>query len=85
MNRSGGFGSASFGLALAAGAVAMVTAQSRPAEPLSIARQGYLFAGGKYSMVNGRQVMSGHLYAEFLLCQRQLPCHVDALDCGHIQ
>src|SRR6476646_8758762 len=71
MNRSGGFGSASFGLALAAGAVAMVTAQSRPAEPLSIARQGYLFAGGKYSTVNGRQVMSGQLYAEFQIPARQ--------------
>ena len=32
---------------------------------LSIAKQGYLFAGGKYSTVNGRKVMSGQLYAEF--------------------
>ena len=33
--------------------------------PLAIARQGYLFAGGKYSTVDGRQAMSGQLYAEF--------------------
>src|ERR1700760_1043432 len=39
-------------------------------EPLAIARQGYLFAGGKYSTVNNQQVMSGQLYAEF-----QIPAH----------
>src|SRR5579864_639681 len=35
------------------------------AEPLSIARQGYLFAGGKYSAGPNGQTMSGQLYAEF--------------------
>ena len=40
-------------------------AGAQPVEPLSIARQGYLFAGGKYSTVNGKRVMSGQLYAEF--------------------
>ena len=49
----------------------MTTAQTKPAEPLSIARQGYVFAGGKYSTVNGRQVMSGQLYAEFQIPARQ--------------
>ena len=39
--------------------------------PLSIKRQGYLFAGGKYSTVNGRRVLSGHLYAEFQIPSRQ--------------
>ena len=48
---------------LAAALVAAAGAQS--VEPLSIARQGYLFAGGKYSTVNGKRVMSGQLYAEF--------------------
>jgi len=38
---------------------------SQRVAPLSIARQGYLFAGGKYSTVDGRQIMSGQLYAEF--------------------
>ena len=72
MNRTArGFGAASVALVFIAGAVAMMTAQNKPAEPLSIARQGYLFAGGKYSTVNGRQVMSGQLYAEFQIPARQ--------------
>lgn len=41
------------------------TAQTQDPAPLSIERQGYLFAGGKYSTVNGRRVLSGQLYAEF--------------------
>ena len=39
--------------------------QIATAPPLSIARQGYLFAGGKYSTVNGKQVLMGQLYVEF--------------------
>ena len=39
--------------------------------PLSIAQQGYFFAGGKYSTINGHQVMSGQLYAEFQIPARQ--------------
>jgi pimeloyl-ACP methyl ester carboxylesterase len=34
-------------------------------EPLSIAREGYFFAGGKLQTINGRQVMSGQAYVEF--------------------
>jgi pimeloyl-ACP methyl ester carboxylesterase len=71
MNRTARrFGGLSLALALVAGAIVMTSAQTRP-EPLSIARQGYLFAGGKYSTVNGRQVMSGQLYAEFQIPVRQ--------------
>ncbi len=40
-------------------------------EPLSIAKQGYLFAGGKYSTEGGQQVLSGHLYAEYQIPSRQ--------------
>jgi len=40
-------------------------------QPLVIARQGYLFAGGKYSMVDGRQVMSGQIYVELQIPQRR--------------
>lgn len=58
-------------LVLALGATARGTAQATHPEPLSIARQGYLFAGGKYSTVNDRQVMSGQLYAEFQIPSRQ--------------
>jgi pimeloyl-ACP methyl ester carboxylesterase len=42
-----------------------MTAQTRHPEALSIARQGYLFAGGKYSDGGNGQAMSGQLYAEF--------------------
>jgi pimeloyl-ACP methyl ester carboxylesterase len=40
-------------------------AQTKLTSPLSIARQGYLFAGGKYSNVNGKKLITGQLYAEF--------------------
>lgn len=49
-----------------------VIAQIGDRGPLSIARQGYLFAGGKYSTIDDRQVMTGHLYAEFQIPSRQL-------------
>jgi pimeloyl-ACP methyl ester carboxylesterase len=58
-------------LALAVGTATGITAQARRPEPLSIAKQGYLFAGGKYSTVNGRKVMSGQLYAEFQIPAKQ--------------
>jgi hypothetical protein len=41
------FRALSIALALAVGAAARVPAQAKHPEPLSIARQGYLFAGGK--------------------------------------
>jgi pimeloyl-ACP methyl ester carboxylesterase len=40
-------------------------------EPLVIARQGYVFAGGKYSSPGGAQAISGHLYAEFQIPARK--------------
>ena len=55
------------------GAAAYVTAQAGSSGPLSIARQGYLFAGGTYTTVNGRQVMSGQSYVTPLV-----PRHVAA-------
>jgi pimeloyl-ACP methyl ester carboxylesterase len=39
--------------------------------PISIERQGYLFAGGKYSTVNAQQVMSGQIYAEYQIPAKQ--------------
>jgi pimeloyl-ACP methyl ester carboxylesterase len=45
-------------------------AQAGKIPPLEIAREGYLFAGGKYSTVKDAQVMSGQIYAEF-----QIPVH----------
>lgn len=41
------------------------TAQPKNSAPLQIAREGYVFAGGKYSTVKGAPVMSGQLYAEY--------------------
>src|SRR5438105_1279905 len=59
-------------LALTVGAAARVSVQRGSPESLSIARQGYLFAGGKYSTINDRQVLSGQLYAEFQIPARQM-------------
>src|SRR5437764_11321622 len=59
------------GLAIAAAASVTMQTQRKAAGPLSIARQGYLFAGGKYSTVNDRQVLTGQLYAEFQIPSRQ--------------
>jgi len=47
------------------GLLAPRLAHSQNLAPLSIAREGYVYAGGKYSTVNGRQVISGQLYAEY--------------------
>ena len=61
-------------LAAAAALVAAATgliAQNAEPPPLAIQRQGYVFAGGQYSTVNGRRVLSGHLYAEFQIPARQ--------------
>ena len=58
-------------LVLSLGVTATVKAQAARPEPLSIARQGYVFAGGRYSTGNDRQVMSGQLYAEFQIPSRQ--------------
>jgi len=41
------------------------------AGPLPIAKQGYLFAGGKYSMVDGKRVLAGQLYAEYQIPRAQ--------------
>src|SRR5262245_54583297 len=50
---------------------ALASAQAQRPEPLSVARQGYMFAGGTYSTVNGRRVLSGQLYAEFQILSKQ--------------
>jgi pimeloyl-ACP methyl ester carboxylesterase len=48
-----------------------VTAIAKDLPPLSIERQGYLFAGAKYSTVNDQQVMSGQIYAEYQIPAKQ--------------
>jgi pimeloyl-ACP methyl ester carboxylesterase len=58
-------------VALVIAAAGGVRVETGDPQPLSIARQGYLFAGGKYSTVNKQQVMSGQLYAEFQIPSKQ--------------
>ena len=59
-------------LAFGVGASAFVVAQAAPAtDAPPIAKQGYLFAGGKYSTVNGKRVMAGQIYAEFQIPKNQ--------------
>lgn len=53
-------------------AAASAIAQGTDPPPLAIKRQGYVFAGGTYSTVNGRRVLSGQLYAEFQIPVRQV-------------
>ena len=60
------------GLLAASAALALLPALAAQAqEPLSIAKQGYLFAGGKYTTVNGRQVLSGQMYVEYQIPRRR--------------
>jgi pimeloyl-ACP methyl ester carboxylesterase len=61
-------------IARTSGVVLLVALMAQAAdnpEPLSIARQGYLFAGGKYSTAGKQRVMSGQLYAEFQIPVKQ--------------
>ena len=59
------------GLLTLAAAVAVLSTAAQAQEPLAIAKQGYLFAGGKYTIVDGRQVMSGQAYVEFQIPRRR--------------
>jgi pimeloyl-ACP methyl ester carboxylesterase len=71
---------AALGPVAAAGSAYGLTAETRTtpptqqlpaAGPLPIAKQGYLFAGGKYATVNGKRVMAGQLYAEYQIPRAQ--------------
>jgi len=53
------------------GAALGLAAQGKEAGPLAIARQGYVFAGGRYSTSSSGQAMSGQLYAEFQIPARR--------------
>jgi pimeloyl-ACP methyl ester carboxylesterase len=61
-------------LLLASGITALgISADAAPAanDGVPVAKQGYLFAGGKYSTVNGKRVMAGQIYAEFQIPKNQ--------------
>ena len=51
--------------ALLCGAATAQAQNTTAADELAIAKQGYLFAGGKYQTIDGKQVMAGQVYAEF--------------------
>jgi len=51
--------------------VAGSSGRAQDSGPVSIAREGYVFAGGKYSEVKGKEVMSGQLYAEYQVPAKQ--------------
>jgi pimeloyl-ACP methyl ester carboxylesterase len=55
---------------ISAGLISM-PAKETSLPPLSIAQQGYLFAGGKYSTVKDRPTLTGQLYAEFQIPARR--------------
>jgi pimeloyl-ACP methyl ester carboxylesterase len=59
--------SASAALALLAATAVLA---GEPA-PLSIAKIGNLYAGGKYTEIKGKKVMNGQVYAEFLIPAKQ--------------
>ena len=57
--------------ALALASSASVVAAPAATDGPPIAKQGYLFAGGKYQTVNGKRVMAGQIYAEFQIPKNQ--------------
>jgi pimeloyl-ACP methyl ester carboxylesterase len=61
-----------FGLFTATAALALLaSAAANAQQPISIAKEGYLFTGGKYVTVNGKQVMSGQAYVEYQIPRRK--------------
>ncbi|MDB5651331.1 MAG: alpha/beta-hydrolase [Hyphomicrobiales bacterium] len=44
---------------------------ARAEEPLVLAKTGWLYAGGHLESVNGKQYMTGQMYAEYMLPARQ--------------
>ena len=52
-------------LSLALIAQISLPAKEASSEPLILAQEGYLFAGGKYSLVQDRQQLAGQIYAEY--------------------
>ncbi len=48
-----------------------IAVRAEQTAPLSIAKIGNIYAGGKYTEVKGKKVMSGQVYAEFLIPAKQ--------------
>jgi len=61
-----------FGLFIATAALALLASGGAIAQqPISLAKEGYLFVGGNYVTVNGKQVMSGQAYVEYQIPRRK--------------
>jgi pimeloyl-ACP methyl ester carboxylesterase len=56
---------------LTIGAAVSANAASTGNDGPPVAKQGYLFAGGKYLTVKGKKVMAGQIYAEFQIPKNQ--------------
>ena len=52
-------------------AVLAIVSPAVAQEPLSIAKQGYFFVGGKYSAVGDKQVMNGQIYVEYQIPKKR--------------
>src|SRR5260370_19430479 len=48
-----------------------IAVRAEQTAPLSIAKIGNIYAGGKYTEVKGKKVMSGQVYEEFLIPAKQ--------------
>ena len=51
--------------------IAPAAAQAADSDGPPVARQGYLFAGGHYVTIGGKQVMAGQIYAEFQIPKKR--------------
>ena len=59
---------------LAAGAAALLGASAVEAAPLVLAQNGSFYVGGKMTEIDGRAIMTGHMYVEFMIpAQRAHP------------
>jgi pimeloyl-ACP methyl ester carboxylesterase len=72
-------------LCVALGAAIAADAAPAASDGPSIAKQGYLFAGGKYQTVKGKRVMAGQIYAEFQIPKNQIHRYPIVMVHGAIQ
>ena len=73
------------GVAMVAALLARAPVQGAELQPLPVAKQGYLFAGGKYMPLIGGEVMSGQIYAEYQTPQVQMHPYPVVMVHGAIQ
>ena len=52
---------------LVAGAAVVLGAGSASADPLVLAQNGSFYVGGKMTEIDGRAIMTGHMYVEFMI------------------